>query len=443
MVVGWGKAGKSLAKALGSSGRRVVLVEQSPQMYGGTCINIACVPTKALVVAADRRRPDDEPDAWFASAVASRDALTAKLRAANHAMLELDTVTLVDGRARFVAERTVEVTAGEETLRIIADTVVVGTGATPARPDIPGADGPRVHDSTSVQHLDPRPESLVVVGGGVIGLEFASMFAHFGTRVTLLNSRERLLPDDDQDLAEALEGALTDAGVTVVHGARVAEIVDENGAATVTWEGGSATGDVVLLATGRTPATADLDLAAAGIDVDERGFVVVDDQLRTSADGVFAVGDVNGGPQFTYISYDDHRIVLDQLVGKGARKVSDRVAVPRTTFVTPPISRVGLSETEARAQGLDVQVLAKPVAQIAAMPRPKILGETHGLIKVVVDRTSGLVVGATLFCTDSQELVNLLALAMRAGVPATELRDGIWTHPSSTEALNEVLAGLA
>ena len=176
--------------------------------------------------------------------------------------------------------------------------------------------------------------------------------------------------------------------------------------------------------------------------MDERGFIVVDEQLRTSADGVFAVGDVNGGPQFTYISYDDHRIVLDQLVGEGRRRTTDRVAVPTTTFLTPPLSRVGLSETQAREHGLDVHVVAKAVADIAAMPRPKILGETHGLIKFVVDANTGLLVGVTLFCVDSQELVNLVALAMRAGVPAGDLRDGIWTHPSSTEALNEVLAAL-
>ena len=184
------------------------------------------------------------------------------------------------------------------------------------------------------------------------------------------------------------------------------------------------------------------DQTAAGIEADERGFVVVDEHLRTSVDGVFAVGDVNGGPQFTYISYDDHRIVLDQLVGEGARRTTDRVAVPTTTFLTPPLSRVGLSETDARAQGLDVHVVAKRVADIAAMPRPKIVGETHGLIKFVVDAASGLVLGATLFCVDSQELVNLVALAMRVGVPASDLRDGIWTHPSSTEAVNEVFTAL-
>lgn len=442
LVIGWGKAGKSLAKALGASGRDVVLVEQSEQMYGGGCINIACVPTKALVHEAELRRGED-PAEWFASAVGKRDALTDKLRAANHAMLDtVDTVTLIDGRARFVGPREIEVSAGADRLRIGARTVVINTGTVPARPDLPGVDGPRVHDSRTIQHIDPLPRRLVVVGGGFIGLEFAGMFARFGSEVTLLNGGDRLLPDEDADVADAVGAALADAGVEVLHGARAQAFTADDAGVRVDHAGGSVVADAVLLATGRAPATDGLDLAAAGVKVDERGFVVVDDQLRTTADGVFAVGDINGGPQFTYISYDDHRIVLDQLAGTGTRRTTDRVAVPTSTFLTPPLSRVGLSETEARAQGVDVHVVAKPVAAIAAMPRPKILGETHGLIKLVVAADTGLILGATLFCVDSQELINLVALAIRAGVPAAELRDGIWTHPSSTEALNEVLAGL-
>ncbi|WP_174524594.1 FAD-dependent oxidoreductase [Nocardioides jensenii] len=443
LVIGWGKAGKTLAKTLGSQGRSVVMVEQSDQMYGGTCINIGCVPTKALVHRAELRRGSDGPAEWFDSAVGARDALIAKLRAKNHAMLdEVDAVTLVDGRARFVGPREVEVAAGDDRLRIAAETVIVNTGTVPARPDLPGAEGPRIFDSTTLQHVEPLPEHLVIVGGGFIGLEFAGMFARFGSQVTLLNAAERLLPREDEDVAEAVAACLADAGVEVVDEVRATAFTDDGTRVTVEHEGGKIPADAVLLATGRSPATDGLDLATAGIDVDERGFITVDEHLRTSADGVYAVGDVNGGPQFTYISYDDHRIVLDQLVGVGTRRTTDRVGVPSTTFLTPPLSRVGLSEAEARARGLDVHVLSKKVAEIAAMPRPKIVEEAHGLIKFVVDAKTGLVLGATLFCVDSQELVNLVALGMRADVPAADLRDGIWTHPSSTEAFNEVLAGL-
>jgi pyruvate/2-oxoglutarate dehydrogenase complex dihydrolipoamide dehydrogenase (E3) component len=443
LVIGWGKAGKSLARALGSSGRSVVMVEQSDQMYGGSCINIACVPTKALVHQAALRRDADSAAAWFSAAVGKRDVLTAKLRARNHAMLaEVDAVTVVEGRARFVGPREVEVAAGDDRLRIGSRTVVINTGTVPARPDLPGADDPRIHDSTTLQHVDPLPRRLAIVGGGFVGLEFAGMFAHFGSEVTVLNSADRLLPREDPDVASAVAVAVADAGVKVIHGVRARRFVNHERGLSVQFDGGSVEADAALLATGRTPATSGLGLASAGVDVDERGFIVVDERLQTSAEAVFAVGDVNGGPQFTYISYDDHRIVLDQLIGQGTRRTADRIAVPTTTFLTPPLSRVGLTETQARAQGLDVHVVAKPVADIAAMPRPKIVGETRGLVKFVVDVHTGLLVGATLFCVDSQELVNLVALAMRIGVPAADLRDGIWTHPSSTEALNEVLAAL-
>jgi pyruvate/2-oxoglutarate dehydrogenase complex dihydrolipoamide dehydrogenase (E3) component len=441
LVLGWGKAGKTLARVLGAAGQEVVLVEQSREMYGGTCINVACVPTKALVVSAERRREGDDVQQYFEAAVERRDNLTAKMRTRNEQLLaEVPSVTVVNGRARFTGPRQVEVTAGHDRLLIAADTVVINTGTEPARPAIAGVDGPRVYDSTTIQHVRPLPEDLVIVGGGFVGLEFAGMFARFGSRVVLLHRGERLLAHEDDDVAAAVLDSLV--GVDVRTGVQVTGIVDDGGRVVVTWDGGSLEGDAVLLATGRSPVTADLALEAAGVEVDERGYVVVDETLRTSAPGVFAVGDVNGGPQFTYISYDDHRIVLDQLQGSGTRRTTDRIAVPVTTFLTPPLARVGLSEREARAEGMSVKVAAKRVADIAAMPRPKILGETHGLIKVVVDATTDQVLGATWFGVDGQEVINLIALAMRSGVTATELRDGIYTHPSSTEALNEVLTGL-
>jgi pyruvate/2-oxoglutarate dehydrogenase complex dihydrolipoamide dehydrogenase (E3) component len=210
--------------------------------------------------------------------------------------------------------------------------------------------------------------------------------------------------------------------------------------------------DAVLLATGRQPATDDLGLDRAGIKTDGRGYIVVDEKLRTSVPGVYAVGDVNGGPQFTYVSLDDYRIVLDQLTGddnrastdrtRTDRTRTDRVAVPSTTFLTPPLARVGINETQARELGREVLVGVKQVADVAAMPRPKIVGETHGLIKVIVDAETDRILGATLFCVDAQEVINTVALAMRTGTTATQLRDGIWTHPSTTEGFNEVLAAL-
>lgn len=445
LVIGWGKGGKTLAGVLGRAGRSVALVEQSDQMYGGTCINIACVPTKTLVHQAELRQPDDDPASYFAASVTFRDTLIGKLRKRNHEMLAtVDTVTLIDGHARFVGPHEVEIAGGDERLLVRAETIVINTGTVPAVPPIEGVQGnARVYDSTTLQHVDPLPERLVIVGAGFIGLEFAGMFAHYGSQVTVLNSGERLLARQDADVAAEVEEVMAGQGVVFVHGARANGVEDAGDHAVVRYDGPEGAAEIeaeaVLLATGRTPATEGLGLEAAGIETDERGFVRVDDQLRTSVPGVYAIGDVNGGPQFTYISLDDYRIVLDQLQGAGERSRADRVAVPNCTFITPPLAHVGMTEQQARESGRSVQVAAKRVAEIAAMPRPKIVKQPEGLIKFLIDADSDEILGATLFCIDSQELINMVALAMRAGVTAGQLRDGIWTHPSSTEAFNEVL----
>lgn len=438
LVIGWGKAGKTLAKDLGSRGRRVVLVERDDTFVGGSCINVACVPTKDLIDSAEHRA-DAEPAAYLRQAIASRDSLVARLRAANRAMLEtVEAVTLISGEASFVGPHRVRVRAGDETLEITAEQIAINTGSSPLLPELPGIDGPNVHTSQSIQHIAALPERLAIVGGGFIAMEFASMFAAFGSQVVVLERSPRFGAGLDDDVREAVLAALTDRGVRILTDAAV-ESIDQTG---VNTPAGRVDADAVLVATGRRPETAALNLDAAGITTDERGFIVVDERLATSAPGIWAAGDVNGGPQFTYISLDDYRVIASQLVGDGSRTTADRSAVPNTTFITPPLARVGLSEREARRQGVDHVVAVKNVADIAAMPRPKILGETHGLIKVLIDPGTDLVLGATVFCTDAQEVINLVALAMRAGVTATQLRDGIWTHPSSTEALNEVLATL-
>ena len=450
LVIGWGKGGKTLAATLGGQGTRVGMVEQFEDMHGGTCINIGCVPTKLLAHDASERRADDSPQQFWADAVTRRDTVVGKMREVNHATLaDLDAVTLISGRARFTGDRTVEVTAGADRMTLTEDVIVIGTGAVPVTPLIPGADSPHVHDSTSLQHVDPLPQRLVIVGAGTIGIEFASMFAGYGSQVTLIGRRPRLLPGEDEDVPAAVTEILTGDGVEFLHSTEVEAI--EEGAqqaavrvrVRVDGEPREIPADAVLLATGRRPATADLGLAEAGILTDEHGAIVVDDHLRTSVDGVFATGDVHGGAQHTYLSLDDHRIVLDQLRGDGARSAADRVAIPATTFMTPPLATVGLTETAARDRGYEVLVAAQQIAVIKAMPRPKIVGDPRGLVKFVVDARTDLILGARLLHVDAQEVINLIALAMRTGTTATALRDGIWTHPSSAESLNETLGKLA
>lgn len=448
LVIGWGKGGKTLAGTLARAGKRVALVEEDAAMIGGSCINIACIPTKILVHDAENRRESDDIDDYFAKSVERRDTLTKAMRAKNFSMLDdLDAVLLVSGRARFVGDRTVEVTGGQDTMRISADTVIINTGSLSAVPPIPGAElGGRIFDSESLQHASPFPRRLVIVGGGYIGLEFGSMFSHFGSEVTILDMGPRPLANEDTDVAEVVTSALKDDGIRIINNASVTAVEDGADAATVSYTvDGSETSieaDAVLLAVGRRPATKDLGLEAAGVDLDDRGYVVVDGHLRTSADGVYAIGDVKGGPMFTYISLDDNRIIADDLLGDGKRTTEDRIHIPYTMFLTPPVARVGLTEQAAREQGYSVKVGAKPMAEIAAAPRAKIEGDARGIVKFVVDADTDRILGAALVHVHSQEAINTVALAMRHDVTATELRDAIYTHPSTTEAFNEVLGAL-
>ncbi|MDP9800369.1 pyruvate/2-oxoglutarate dehydrogenase complex dihydrolipoamide dehydrogenase (E3) component [Arcanobacterium wilhelmae] len=441
LVIGWGKAGKSVAGKLVAAGKKVALVEQSATMYGGTCINVACVPTKTLITAAEARREGDDPAAYFETSVAKRDALISKLNSANHGMLE-GKVALFDGRAEFVGPHEVRITptnGGTDEVTLKAETIIINTGAVPAVPNIPGTDLEGVYDSTTIQHAQPFPARLAIVGGGTIGLEFATMFNEFGSQVTVVTPGERLFPRLDDDVAQLALETMQAQGIEFSFGHRASAIEKADDGLDVVFDGGRVNADAVLLAVGRTPATAGLGLEAAGIATDERGFVKVDDHLRTNVDGVYAVGDVNGGPQFTYISFDDHRILADELLGDGTRSTADRVAVPTATFINPPLATVGMSEKEAKETGRTVRVDSKKIAEIPVMPRPKIVGNPAGMAKFMIDADTDEILGAVLYSIDSQELINTVALAMRLGAPAATLRDGIWTHPASTEVFNGVI----
>jgi len=444
LVVGFGKGGKTAAHALTDAGRRVILIEQSDEMYGGTCPNVGCVPTKMLVHYSNSKRLEDEAQEFFANSIEGVRALTSAFRAGNFEALDgKDSATVITGRATFLDDHTVAVGEGSDRITVTAPTILINTGSVPIEPDIAGVSG-SIHrvSSTDLTRADRLPGRLVIIGGGYLGLEFASIYRHFGSEVTILEAADRLLPKEDDDVAEVATGILAGDGITVVTGARVTGIADHDGGASVTYETGSGTttveADAFLAATGRRPATEGLGLEAAGVETSARGAVIVDDRLRTSRPHIFALGDVNGGPQFTYVSLDDARIVLDQLLGQGARSTADRVAVPRTLFITPPLATVGLTEREARAEGRNIRVARKMVADIVAMPRAYTVEETRGVMKFILDADTDLILGAAILSIDAQEVINTVALAMRHRVTATRLKTAIYTHPSTTEAFNEV-----
>ncbi|MDF1603211.1 FAD-dependent oxidoreductase [Nocardioides sp. YIM 152315] len=444
LIVGFGKGGKTVAHAAADAGHRVIMIEQSADMYGGTCPNVGCVPTKMLVHFSGNKRASDDAQDYFENSIESVRKLTSAFRAGNYEGLDSkETATVVTGRAVFMDPHTVRVGEGAEAVDLTAPTILVNTGSEPVIPPIPGLkSSSHLVSSTELTRTNALPERLIVLGGGYLGLEFASMYQNFGTEVTVIEVNERLLQGEDEDVAASVTHTLVGEGVQVITGARITEVHDKGAVSAVTYvkdgETRTVEGSALLPATGRRAVTADLRLDAAGVQTTTTGAIEVDEYLRTSQHHIFALGDVNGGPQFTYVALDDARIVIDQLFGDGKRTTTDRVAVPRTLFVSPPLATVGLSESEARARGFAVTVAREKVADIIAMPRAYAVEETRGLMKFIVDADSDLILGAALHSVDSQEIVNTVALAIRHNVTATELRNAIYTHPSSTEAMNEV-----
>ncbi|CAL1516723.1 FAD-dependent oxidoreductase [Chitinophaga sp. MM2321] len=443
LVIGFGKGGKTLAAYMGRQGMKVALVEQSEKMYGGTCINIACIPTKSLVVSAERKVP-------YTNAIATKDELTAFLRKKNFSMVnDTPNAHVYTGKASFVSAQEVKVVLHDtkEEILFTPAKIFINTGTTPNVPSIKGLERSRiVYTSTSLQDRKELPEKLVIIGAGFIGLEYASMYAQFGSAVTVLNNGPVFLPGEDDDIREAVITVLENKGIRILSGMMTEEIITTGDVGISTVICRNAAGNTVkldanaiLLATGRVPATDGLNLAAAGIETDARGFIKTDAFLRTNVSHIWAVGDINGGPQFTYISLDDFRIIKDQLSGSSQRSVADRKYVSSTTFITPPLSHVGLREKEAREKGLAVKVARLPAA---AIPRARILQETEGLLKAVVAADTGRILGCTLFCAASVEMINLVQLAMQADVPYTTLRDAIYTHPSMTEAFNDLFGAI-
>lgn len=436
IIIGFGKGGKTLAKNLAAKGELVLVVEKSKKMYGGTCINIACLPSKNLIINAQR-------GIKFEDAVKQKDEMTTALRNKNyHMVADEETATVLDGTAKFVDNHTIEIVldSGEKT-KIKGERIFINTGTTPIIPQVKGLkESKYILDSTAAMDQNSLPNELVILGAGYIGMEFASMFARYGAKVTVLDTNEKFLKREDDDISEMIFNDLSQDGIEFNLGVKVVEVRDLSDKVEIVYEinGQKRTvkADKLLVATGRKPVTEGLGLENTDIKLDERGAIKVDDYLRTTAENVWAIGDVKGGPQFTYISLDDFRIIFDQLYGKGERKVSDRKSVPYSVFTTPALSRVGLNEVEAKNKGIEYKLFKLAATSI---PKAKVIGNTRGMYKILVNPDTEEILGATIYGEESYEVINLIALAMKAKLPYTLLRDQIYTHPTMTEALNDVL----
>jgi len=450
LIIGFGKGGKTLAGALASAGQSVALVEASEKMYGGTCINVACIPTKSLEHSARMARYQGgsftDKSERYRQAIERKNELTAFLRGKNYEKAVSAGVEVIVGTASFIDSHRVlvQLADGREE-EIGAERFFINTGARPFIPSIPGLSSSRfAYISETMMELSVLPEKLVIIGGGYIGLEFASYYLNFGSEVTIIQDGETFIPREDADIAASVLASLENRGARVIRSAKTDHITDLESSAIVhviTADGmEDLPANAILVATGRRPNVNGLNLEAAGVKLTERGAVRTDEHLRTTADNIWAMGDVVGGLQFTYISLDDSRIVRSSLLGDGSRTTANRGEVPYSVFLDPPFSRVGMTEAQAREKGYNVKIAKLPAAGI---PKARVLRQTDGLLKAVIDADTNKLLGVHLFCADSHEMINVAKMAIDAGLPYTVLRDAIYTHPTMSEACNDLFASIS
>jgi pyruvate/2-oxoglutarate dehydrogenase complex dihydrolipoamide dehydrogenase (E3) component len=453
VVIGAGQAGVPLSQALARSGRRTALIER--EHVGGTCINEGCTPTKTMVASAktayvDRRSADygvhNGPVAVDMPEVRGRKrAMVDSFRNSNLRRIEAtDGLDLIAGEASFTGPKALAVrTNDNQDLELGADNVFINAGARPANPPIEGLDNVPALNSTSIMELDVLPEHLLVLGGSYVGLEFAQMFRRFGSEVTVVELGRQLMGREDADIAEAVAGILREDGIEVLLEAKTRLAAQDDTTKiilTVDTSEGERTleGTHLLVAAGRPPNTETLNLGAAGIETDRRGFIKANECLETSVPGVYALGDVKGGPAFTHISYDDFRIIRTNLLEGGSATIADR-PVPYTMFTDPQLGRIGLSEQDAREQGRDVRIATIPMTYVT---RAVEMGETRGFMKAVVDAETAQILGCAVLGIEGGEIMAMIQIAMMGNLPYTVLRDAVFAHPTLSESLNTLFSSV-
>jgi pyruvate/2-oxoglutarate dehydrogenase complex dihydrolipoamide dehydrogenase (E3) component len=451
IVIGAGQGGGPLAGTAADHGQSAALIEQ--KHVGGTCVNEGCTPTKTMIASARvahlARRAEDY---GVHTGDVSVDMTTVRRRkrdiveqfrdGSRSSVEETEGLDLVEGAGRFVDDHTVEVTYDDgSTETLTAGRVVINTGTRPVLPPIDGLDAVDALTSTSIMELGAVPEHLLILGGGYIGLEFGQMFRRFGAEVTIVDRGEHLLGREDADVIEALEDILREDGVRVLNETSMTA-VEQGGDGTITahLDGEDAPdtlrGSHLLVAVGRRPNTDALNPGAAGVELTDRGYVRVNDRLETTADGVYALGDVTGGPAFTHVSYDDYRVVRDNWFDGASRTTSDRI-VSYTLFTDPQLGRVGLTEAQAREEGHDVEVARMPMSHVA---RALEVDEPRGLMKAVVDAETKRLLGAAVLGIEGGEVMSVLQTAMMGDLPVTRLKEAPYAHPTLAESLNNLFA---
>ena len=447
IVIGSSRGGRLLPIAFAKAGRKVALIERGH--IGGTCINVGCTPTKTMVasarIASQARRGTEYgihtgPISVDLQAIHQRkQGIVEGARSASESRIkETQGLDLLIGEAHFIAPKTLEVhLKSGETQQITAPMIFIDTGDRPKQLTIKGVESVSVLNSTTIMELDTVPEHLLIIGGGYIALEFGQMFRRFGSQVTIIHRSPRLLMSEDEDVSDEIAKILREDGITVLTGTtpqQVEQFSDGRIQLTVRTPQGEQqlTGSHLLAAVGRIPNTEDLTPAAAGIQLDKQGYIQVNGQLETNVPGIYALGDVKGGPAFTHIAYDDFRILRTNLLEHGNASTQDRL-VPYTIFIDPQLGRVGLSENEARKQGRNIRVAKLPMNSV---PRALETGETRGFMKAIVDADTQQILGCTILGVEGGEIMTIIQVAMMGKLPYTALKEGTFTHPTLAEGLN-------
>ncbi len=450
IVIGTGQAGKPLSIALANAGWKTAVIERL--RVGGTCVNVGCTPTKTMVASARvaylaRRAADygvhaGEVSVNMTEVRLRKQSIVDSFRNGGQSAIEkTQNLDLLFGEASFTSPQSIAVKMNDGDLRHLnAKKIFINTGCRPAVPRVGGLDQITVLDSSSIMELDELPEHLLVLGGGYVGLEFGQMFRRFGSRVTIVQRAPQLLGREDRDVADEVAKILREDGIDVLLDTEATRVEKGPGGEihlTVRAPEGERilTGSHLLAAAGRVPNTETLNLASVGIETDGNGFIKANERLETAAPGVYALGDVKGGPQFTHISYDDYRIIRTNLIEGGDATINDRF-VPYTVFIDPQLGRVGLSESEARARGLNIHVAKMPMSYVA---RALEVGESRGFMKAVIDADTKQILGCAVLGVEGGEIMAMIQIAMMGKLPYTVLKDGIFAHPTLAESLNNLL----
>ncbi len=448
IIIGTGQSGPSLAARMTQEGMKTAIIER--KLFGGTCVNVGCVPTKTLVASARaahmaRRGADfgvviEGPIAVDMKRVKARK--DGVVRQSNEGVTNwlrnMENLTVYEGHGRLESANTVRVN-GEE---LESERIILNVGARARIPDMPGVDDVDYPTNTSMMEIDVLPEHLVIVGGSYIGLEFAQMYRRFGSRVTVVEMGDRLIARDDEDVSAAVKEILENEGIDVRLEAECVGLGKRGGqvAVTASCEPGpeEIIGSHVLLAVGRRPNTDDLGLDAAGVETDRRGFIVVDDQLRTNVPGIWAIGDANGRGAFTHTSYNDYEILAANLFDDDPRRLTDRI-VTYGLYIDPPLGRAGLTEREVRASGRKALIGKMMMARVG---RARERGETQGFMKVLIDAETDKILGAAILGIGGDEVVHSVLDVMYAGAPYSVIQRAVHIHPTVTELIPTLLGDL-